>query len=282
MSAGSTRLDRAARTVADRLLDWSWTRGQITRFGRYLVNRANGDNDADMASNGELALVAKLPDLFAGRPATVIDAGANVGEWSNRVRRALPSQSAIYAFEPVSSVFEQLERNVKASGEGAPVVCVNAALSDADGDAEIRVYGGGASALHDRSTCGFDSAAVRRERVRRMRGDTFCQEHGIERVGFLKIDVEGHELAVFRGFARMLAERRIDGMQFEYGGTWIDAKSWLAEAFELLREHGYVVGKLHRSGVRWHARYDPSLESFQYANYVAARPDWQEALAALS
>ena len=43
-----------------------------------------------------------------------------------------------------------------------------------------------------------------------------CAEHGIDRVGLLKIDTEGMEGAVLAGCERLLAEQRIDAIQFEY------------------------------------------------------------------
>lgn len=284
MSLGSETLDRAVKGVLDRLLDWRWTREPVRRVGRYVQNRANGDNDAEMASNGEFALIAKLTKLFAGRPVVVFDVGANLGDWTAQIRPGLAPGSSLHAFEAVATVFTQLERNLAALGPGAPIATVNAALSDADGQAEIFVYGelAGSSSLHERDARQLGVDPARREVVRRLRGDTYCSQHSIERIDFLKLDVEGHELAVLRGFARMLGEGRIDSLQFEYGGTWVDARTWLKDAFELLQTHGYAVGKLCPHGVRWYPRYEQRLETFQYANYVAVRPEeWRASLITL-
>lgn len=278
VGTGSSVLGRATKGVIDWLLDGRWTRDPVSQVGRYLFHRANGDNDQDMARNGELALLERLPTLFAGRPAVVFDVGANLGDWTRSAHRRLAPGSTIYAFEPVASVYAELQPKLAALEPGTRVVATNAALSDRDGCAEIWMYGGGASALHDRSFAALAGVPARREEVRLVCGDTFCREHSIERIGFLKIDVEGHELAVFRGFAGMLAKGRVDALQFEYGGTWIDARSWLRDAFELLQGHGYALGKLFRGGVHWYPRYAVNLETFQYANYVAVRPPWQESL----
>jgi len=280
MGSGSELLERAGRFAADRLLRWGWSRRTTERFGRHVVHRADGDNDDDMATNGELALLRKLPALFAGGPVVVFDVGANLGEWTRQVRTGLDAGSTVYAFEPVGALFSRLEAHCAELGPGPRVVCVNAAMSDADDEAEIQVYGGGASGFHQRTLPGSQGLQVPRERVRRMQGETFCRDGSIERVGFLKIDVEGHELAVLRGFDHMLAARRIDAIQFEYGGTWIDSRSWLKDAFEMLQGHGYVVGKIYPSGIRWYERYEVALEKFQYANYAAVLPAVREILGA--
>ena len=56
-----------------------------------------------------------------------------------------------------------------------------------------------------------------RRQVEVQTGDAYCTRHRIERIDLLKIDVEGAEHLVLRGFERMLHERRIEVIQFEYG-----------------------------------------------------------------
>ena len=46
--------------------------------------------------------------------------------------------------------------------------------------------------------------------------DHFCASHGIDRLDFLKIDVEGAELSVLKGSADMLRRRKIMAVYFEF------------------------------------------------------------------
>ena len=64
----------------------------------------------------------------------IVDVGANIGDWTRRALAFQPSLQ-IYAFEPVSHLFEGLQMNV----QGGPVVCINAALSNQIGAADIFV-----------------------------------------------------------------------------------------------------------------------------------------------
>lgn len=54
--------------------------------------------------------------------------------------------------------------------------------------------------------------------------DNFCNKNSIDQIDFLKIDTEGFELEVLLGAKKMLSEEQIRYVQFEYGGTYPDAK----------------------------------------------------------
>jgi hypothetical protein len=160
-----------------------------------------------------------------------------------------------------------------------------AALSSQDGEAPIFVTGNDSSelnSLHPRHGAGAKVEFRQGAAVRLVKGDTYCAENSIDRINFLKIDTEGHEMAVLAGFARMLAEKRVEIIQFEYGGTWLDSRTQLLDAFELLSRYGYILGKLHPRGIKVYPRYSQALETFRYSNYVAFLPAWKEHLAVIS
>jgi len=255
------------------------------RFGRHLWNRACGDNNEDMERNGERALVARLQRALVGQSAVVFDAGANVGNWSARLAPGLHESAALYAFEPVAANFTRLQGVADRLGPMPRLVPVHAALGEVDGEVEIFKYGGdlsGAHSVHERDVRAMGTKSSGSEAVQCWRGDTFCRERNIDRIAFVKLDVEGNELAVLRGFSSALAGSRIGAVQFEYCRTWIDARIYLKDAFELLLPLGYALGKLLPDGVQWYDRYDYGLETFQYANFVAARPEWKQHLSARS
>ena len=89
-------------------------------------------------------------------------------------------------------------------------------------------------------------------------------------IDFLKIDTEGSEMRVLRGCKALLEAKRIRLIQFEYGGAWIDAKEFLADAYHLLRQYGYSIGRLLSQDIQWIPGFDHrELENYKYANYVA-------------
>ena len=50
----------------------------------------------------------------------------------------------------------------------------------------------------------------------------------------MKIDVEGHELDVLKGFGELIKKVRL--IQFEFGGTNIDSKTYLRDFWEFFFE----------------------------------------------
>ncbi len=264
-----------AKALFDGALELFLGRESRRRLGAHILNRARGDGDYDPRTNGEYWALGRVQARLRGRPAAFIDAGAHAGEWSKTAAAGLGADSTIYAFEPTRASFSALARLAAAGAPGARIVPVRAALGESDGTAELRVDGDGhgTNSLSPRRLREKPDApnepAPSRESAPLVRGDSFCRERGVERVDFLKIDVEGHEVGVLRGFSAMLAARRVDLLQFEYCHAWIDAGHFLREAVELLESYGYAVGKLAGTRVLFLDGYDKSWEKFEFSNFVA-------------
>ena len=79
--------------------------------------------------------------------------------------------------------------------------------------------------------------------------DRYCAEHEIARIDPLKLDVEGHELDVFDGAARMLSQRRIGLVAVEFGGTNIDSRVFFREIYNRLLEAAMTVGRITPIGL---------------------------------
>lgn len=65
----------------------------------------------------------------------------------------------------------------------------------------------------------------------------YIREHAIDKIDFLKIDVEGFESKVIRGFENFLSNIQI--IQFEYGGTWLDANTTLSDTVKYLQYYNF-------------------------------------------
>ena len=57
-------------------------------------------------------------------------------------------------------------------------------------------------------------------------GDDYCREHSVSSLDLLKVDTEGSDLQVLRGFREMLERRAIDVVQFEYGRASITSRAY--------------------------------------------------------
>lgn len=69
------------------------------------------------------------------------------------------------------------------------------------------------------------------------RADDYLQSKGISKVDFLKVDTEGYELRVLKGFGYKLSTVRF--IQFEYGGTYRDAGIQLKDVIDYLTNNGF-------------------------------------------
>jgi FkbM family methyltransferase len=65
----------------------------------------------------------------------------------------------------------------------------------------------------------------------------YIKENNITSIDFVKIDTEGSELNVIKGFEDSLKLVKI--LQFEYGGTFLDNKTKLYDVIKYLEENGF-------------------------------------------
>ncbi len=138
-------------------------------------------------------------------PDVILDCGANVGQMAAAFRAMYP-KATIYGFEPVSSVFEELQRRCRELN----VYAVKKAVSDRDGRSTIHLTTGpeAHSLLHfqEGNPCEEWTRVVGREEVEVCTLDRWCQDSGIHpsRVDILKLDLQGAELKALYGARRLL------------------------------------------------------------------------------
>ena len=221
-------------------------------LSRWLMEHASNYLDSyndfsyDFEVNGERFLVSALAP-FGLR--TVLDVGANVGGWAQIAADAFP-QAAVHAFE----LSEGTRKVLKSNLEGVRFVVPDRALGSTAGFVEYKDYGElstvnsiVATTFHDATT----PFTLRSAQL--VRGDDYLRQHGIEHVDLLKIDVEGAEMHVLRGFEDALRRGAIRVIQFEYGHANADAGPGhlMKDFYALLEGTGYAVGRLWSAGVQF-------------------------------
>jgi len=247
---------------------------RLQKLGRYILNFSNGENNGDQRTNGEYHFMNIIKKNLADN-AVIFDAGANLCEWTLEFCKIMTGNFTVYAFEPAPRTFEHLRKTISNRISNGRIIPVNMALSDYPGEAELFITGdlAGTNSLHHRQAESLGVKVIKSEKVKICTGDKFCFEKKIEAIDLLKIDTEGHEIKVLKGFETMLTESRIGCIQFEYGGCWLDARIQLSDAFNFLLPKGYAIGKLFPKEVIFFSDYDQRLDTFQYSNFVAIRSD---------
>jgi FkbM family methyltransferase len=143
------------------------------------------------------------------RPAaTFVDVGAHLGFFSitsGVARRDLK----ILAFEPNPKNFRLLRANAAANGLDN-VICEQVAISDKDGVGTLYLTESDMSASLMKGFQEQDTKQTGEMRVRTRSLDSYVEEHGIAGPLVIKVDIEGHEPAFFRGASSTIAAYKPD------------------------------------------------------------------------
>ncbi len=199
----------------------------------------------------EAALVALVLD----QEEVFWDVGANIGYFSLVAAAAVGKRGEVAAFEPGAAALARLQENVS----------LNADQKDQKGkkDQNIRIFNlaaadiDGEAVLYRREDIADSSASLYRgatgaagsETCATVTLDRFLKKEGLRPPDFIKLDVEGAELAALQGAAAILAEfRPLLLVEMEEKNLQAAGASKAAiQAF--LRDHGYRAAHLRKG--RW-------------------------------
>jgi FkbM family methyltransferase len=170
----------------------------------------------------------ELPTLrrtmgYLNKNSVVCDCGANIGNhtiyWAHRVKKVI-------AIEPLPQNLELLARNIKVNGLDN-VVVIDKLISDrrAKFDACFSMQNMGHVCFVEKAAGSFES--------------TTLDEAVLEKIDFIKIDVEGAEDRVLAGAKRILSDKPIIFLEMHYPHDSAKCK----EILSFLGSFGYVDQK---------------------------------------
>jgi FkbM family methyltransferase len=254
------------------------------KYYRYQFSRIkNGVGTADIIYGGKircsnfseyLSVINLIPtsgethfiDTCLKNASVAFDIGANVGSWSVIMNKLNPA-CQIYSFEPIPKTFALLEVNASQNA-GQKIFPVNAAVSDCDGEMDFEVPGNvaifGRLAPSKNATLSdgrFAGASI--SKVRTIRLDHFCKARNIDTIDFLKIDVEGFELAALRGLGEVMLNKRVKAIHIETirenheraGESFEDLLNFIKNCgydFYILSENGEIDRKVPIEKIQHH------------------------------
>jgi len=263
MAGNSSRLHIALEKVGRRRNN-SLVKSMVGAARSLVKGYEGGAVLRNIADNGEARVLAQLGATLG----VVLDVGANVGEWTAAALAA--GAKHVHAFEISPATSDGLKKRY---ANESRVTVNDVGLSSAPGTVTIHHYPDH-PALTTMTEYPHDATSVAVE-VPVRTGDSYLADHGIERVDFLKIDVEGAEGSVLEGFKGSLRSGAISAVQFEYGRVSILTKFLLRDFFDVLEGHGFTVGKIGPRDVVF-GPYDMSMEQFNDSNWLAvhkSRPE---------
>lgn len=162
--------------------------------------------------------------------ATVIDVGANIGTHSVAYARKVGAEGNVLALEPGKIAFECLAENAKKFE--SKIYCFNVAACDVHGGTAIHSVNQtnvGGSTVNETA-----NGEVFSNEVRTVTIDGLVESAQLDRLDFMKIDVEGCEMKVLRGaintLNRFKPKMLIEMNSFrllEHGSSYKELYDWL-------------------------------------------------------
>ncbi|MDI6854589.1 MAG: FkbM family methyltransferase [Deltaproteobacteria bacterium] len=171
------------------------------------------------------------------------DVGANIGVYSLLAATLVKNNGRIVAFEPANIAYEMLLENI-ALNHFDNILPFKVAVADAEGEAVLfaaaHIADGGANLFSP----GTEQTIT--QTCRTVTLDKFSQDQQLPSPDFIKMDIEGAELAVLRG-AELILTRDQPLLLIEMKDAVLKAagtdKSLIQD---ILVKYGYVPAFLHR------------------------------------
>ena len=215
-------------------------------------------------TNGEALILRKL--YSSNNLKFIFDIGANKGDYSILSRKISPN-AKIFAFEPVSSTFQSLQKKVR----NLEVHSYNFAFGKKDGFSSINVFMEDTLSSILSFQNQFLNKEFKKEKIQIKKGNTFLHENAyIKEISILKIDTEGFENSILEGFNDYF--QKVNVIQFEYGLANLSSKYFLFDYFKDY-SHIFKIGKLYPHGVIFYDEYNIELENFIGPNFIMVRKD---------
>jgi len=206
-------------------------------------------------------------------PLVIFDVGANRGQFLQLALNEFGGgQSVVHAFEPSDAAFAELWQRF---GGQSGVVVNNFALGSEASERTLYydVAGSELGSLYPRRVEHHGHSFTGSERVQVRTLDDYCGVQGVTRIDLLKLDVEGHELAVLNGAIEMFERGAIERVSFEFGGCNVDSRTFVRDFFEFFESRNMKLARVTAAGKLYPImRYEEGLEQFRTTCFLASNP----------
>jgi FkbM family methyltransferase len=227
------------------------------------------------------AFAERYPELFSG--GHIIDVGAHVGYTSTVFARVLNPGFTIFSFEPAPDNFADLCATIGRRVGGVSIVPIQAAVGARSGSIQLwlnqrnrsdhRIVTAYFSTTDEYRKCSQARKTVEAELCSL---DSFVQSlSGTQQVAFIKIDVQGYELEVFKGMRETLTSNPLVTIAFEYAPASLTALGYdphdIAVFFADLGMPLYLLTRDGRLSTFDQSRLAALVERRGYCELVATR-----------
>jgi len=230
------------------------------------MNYGNGGNYRE---SGEKWVMEFVGRSFSDEKLVVFDVGANVGNYGRALRSILGKRASIHAFEPSAATFAKLQAVL---GDDPSVMLNHAGLSNEPGVLTLysNAEGSDFASVYPRNLDHHGVQMNQKEEIQLKTLDDYCAEKIIDRIHFLKLDIEGNELNALKGARNLLDKGAIAMIQFEFGGCNVDARTYFRD-YWLLLHNQFRIYRILKDGLAEVKQYNENFEIFANINYLAIK-----------
>lgn len=258
------------------LLDQFWGKKNFQwlfdRLHSASLKGMNYGRASDYQHNGEVETIRMIRTMISSQSPVLFDVGANQGKFTKQILEAWQGMTYhLYVFEPSKKTFEVLQSSVQAP---TYVHLINKGLGEKPGHVELFFdkEGSGLASVYPRDLSHVQIDFSHHETVELTTLDLFCEQNMIPSIDFLKLDVEGHELAALKGGKKMIGGGNVSIIQFEFGGCNIDSRTFFRDYYNFFKED-FKLFRILSNGLLAIDSYSEKLEVFQSANYLAVKKE---------
>lgn len=196
----------------------------------------------------------------------VVDVGANLGLYTLLLAHLTGEEGHVFAFEPEPNLFAVLKKNC-AENNAVNVTAFQCAAGESKGRTSFRraIFNSGNNSL---SIGGTDALSVETEVVR------LDEVLPVQAVQFIKLDVQGHELAALNGMQRLLASTADLRVLCEFWPAGLRKAGATPELlFQFFRDRDFLVYELEERPrpLNSAASLVSKLRGNRYTNILASR-----------
>jgi FkbM family methyltransferase len=213
----------------------------------------------------------ELKEMIGEQP-VIFDIGGNEGRYASMISAIFP-KGKLYSFEPHPKSYDRLTQRgvdgeffqIAVGAEDKPCTLYER-VDHPDGSEMASVHEKVITEFH-----GVDSIKIN---VEMKTIDTIMKEESIDCIDFLKIDVEGHELAVVQGAREAINKGQIKVIQYEFNHPNIESKAFMRDFRGELKDYNFYR-MLEKGAIPVHD-HPIFQEIFGYQNIIAIRKDIDE------
>tara|TARA_B100001778_G_scaffold331816_1_gene336930 strand:- start:294 stop:1094 length:801 start_codon:yes stop_codon:yes gene_type:complete len=211
--------------------------------------------------NFEILQITKLAKLIDVK--NIIDIGAHKGVYSELLLKHYPN-AEYYLFEPQTNLYENLIK--KFNNKNFHIFNFGLSNESRKLDFFQTKKDDGLGSIYNRQTEYIDDAKKEFSLYSKVEVKRFEDLNLTFNADIVKIDVEGNEMNVLKGFGDKISNVKI--IQFEFGRNQLDSKFNFHDFYKFLSKNSFQIYRIHPSGIKRIIKYSWFEEMFIASNLL--------------